>query len=449
MLSVVVMPLFGKTSPEEMVLEIVYIVLIAFIPSIIYMIVLRYVEKYDREPWGSMFTVFLWGATMGVVVVIIFRGMFYVHFGDYYPDLASDRKFTQLIAAVLITPIVAELIKPAGLLFVRYDIEESEDGLIYGAVSGLGYAATENLLFGIFLVSIYGMDFYINIVIIRSISVVLLNASASALTGYGVSRARAIKHKTGTLWAFPLFLLTAIAMHGFFNFLMISGLGMQDIYSVSSSLVFAIMLSIIFMTWIYSKIYRLDRLDDKEPEPDHERIPRHRQAHPRPHPGGGHPDYYARGTGPPPGRPRYPDEYYSQPGHRRPGEGPHGGPVHRAPPRAVRVGPAPGADPPPPEYAEQSTMPKATKIMDAEWSVPGKRQRIRHKERAAPEPEPEPEPELDWEDIPEDEKGGIDWEDAQEEPKKVKKPPARKKKGPAKVQWAEEEEEEEWRFEDD
>jgi RsiW-degrading membrane proteinase PrsW (M82 family) len=483
------MPLFGKTSPEEMLIEIILVVLIAFIPSIIYMIVLRYVEKYEREPWGSMFTVFLWGATMGVVAVIIFRGIFNVHFADFYPDMATDRRLKELVAASIITPFIAEIIKPIGLLFVRHDIEESEDGLIYGAVSGLGYAATENLLYGIFLVSIYGLEFYIYIVIVRSISVVLINASTSAMTGFGVSRATAVKHKTGTIWAFPLFLFGAMIVHGFFNYLMVAGLGIGDLMSVSSGLVFAIGISIIFMTWIYFKIYKLDRLDEipEEPEeapaagPDYDEYPSRRRdvdyppPHRRPHAGSDYPhDYYDE-----PVHHRRPHDAY--PHHRPPpAHASHSGPargIDARPPRARPVGHAsPHSRPPPPPsiYVEQPRVPerevthrdfgrrrradevpdtkrrpprdrgrappeaerhpRKEKVFEAEWleveEEPGRKPPARGRRR----PEPR-EPELDWEEEPEAAES-VEWEEP--EPKKPPKGRSRKKP-PKKVEWSDDE----------
>jgi RsiW-degrading membrane proteinase PrsW (M82 family) len=459
------MPLFGKTAPEEMILEIVLLIIIAFLPSIIYMVVLRYIEKYDREPWGSLGNVFLWGATMGVVVVIVVRGAFRVHFNDYYPELASDHKMVGLILAVLITPLIAEIIKPLGLLFVRHDIEEAEDGLIYGAVAGLGYAATENLLYGIFLVSIYGMEFFIYVIILRSISVVLLHASATALTGYGVSRATAAKHKVGSIFAFPLFLFAAIGLHSFFNYLMVSGEGISDLVSVGSSFSLAIVISIFFMGWIYFKIYRLDRLDEKEIEsddydddswPDERRRPVHRGArqddyygrpggHGSPPAPGGRPvreDYYERG--PPP---RQRDDYYERgrapPHHAR---APHRGhapaPAHQGHARGPHVRPTP----PPEVYIEQPRRPEPRrgtagfgkeksfevdeqkeppkpKVFEAEWSAPSK-------PRASPKPKREP--------VPEDgEPEMVDWEEVVEEPPaEEKKKKGKGSKKPSKVDWS-------------
>ena len=241
--------------------SLVITVLIAFIPSLVYLILIRYSEKYEREPWGSLGTTFLWGATMSVVIVIIVRGMFLVTINEWYPDLASDKDKVLLLAVVLITPFIAEIIKPVGLYFINVDIDEAEDGLIYGASIGLGFAATENLIYGIFVVTTYGLELFIFTIFIRSISVVLLHASCTSITGYGISRATAKRHATGRLYAFPLFLLLAISTHSLFNYLAITQTGKYASYQYS--LLVAIAIAVVSMSFIYFKIWRLDRLDEK------------------------------------------------------------------------------------------------------------------------------------------------------------------------------------------
>ena len=53
-----------------------------------------------------------------------------------------------LLLSVIIAPIIEELSKALGLRLIKNQIFELEDGLIYGAVAGFGFAATENLIYG-------------------------------------------------------------------------------------------------------------------------------------------------------------------------------------------------------------------------------------------------------------------------------------------------------------
>lgn len=250
-------------GPQPDVLGLTF--LIAFIPSLILMVVLRYTEKYEREPWGALGTAFLWGATATVVLVILARGFFQVYMKDKYPDIASDKEMMIIYTTWLITPIAAEILKLMSLFFVREELDEAEDGLIYGAVAGLGFAATEMMLYGIFVFSSYGITVFIHTVLLRTVSVVMLQASVGAIAGYGISRAVAKKHKKGKLWLSPVFLIVAIAIHGLFNAIANSTQGGGGFnISYTYALFFAIAVSVITWFIIWVKIIRLDRSDDNE-----------------------------------------------------------------------------------------------------------------------------------------------------------------------------------------
>jgi RsiW-degrading membrane proteinase PrsW (M82 family) len=303
--------------------KVIFTVLVAFIPPIIYTVIVRYSEKYEREAWGSIFQAFLWGGTLAIVLVILIRGFFNFNLEETNEVMASDLQWRTLILMCLITPFFAEIIKPVGLFLVRGDILEAEDGLIYGAVIGLGYTATESLLYGIYLAPVFGLDMFIAVVFMRSMSVMFIQSSTTALTCYGVTRAMKVKHKTGSFWAFPLFLFAAIGIHATFNYIVFMDLfqfGDVDIlFSMSSGLLFSIIFAFVLMIFIYTKIYRLDRLDEKpkpddeeetltRPEDEPEPMARPRQR-PQPPPGPA-PRRFAAAPPPPPRGRRTRDPYY-------------------------------------------------------------------------------------------------------------------------------------------
>ncbi len=250
--------LYAGPQPDVILLTLA----ISFVPSIILTVLLRFTEKYDREPWGSIWTAFLWGATGAVVLVILARGRFLVFMEESYPAIASDKYLMTLYVYCLLTPVVAELIKILGLFFVRTDLIEAEDGLIYGAVIGLGFAATETMLHGIFLYSSYGIEVFIRTVLLRVVSVVMLQGSLGAIAGYGITRAIAKKHKKGSLLLFPVFLLIAIVCHAAFNYIANSTMTNSSInMSYTYALVFSIAIAGVTWTIMWIKIFRLDRMD--------------------------------------------------------------------------------------------------------------------------------------------------------------------------------------------
>lgn len=250
---------------------IITVALMAYCPAIIYAILIRYVEKYDREPWGSISVAFLWGATLAVIIVTMVKGWFLTDVPNMYPDIASNSKEFYLYGDVLLLPFVAELVKLAGAYWVYDEMEEAEDGFIYGSVIGLGYAATKVLINGISVGVLYGTDELFSRVIIASVSLLLTNASITAISVYGVSRVTARKHtkKHSAISAVPFFLI-AVGMSMLFSYVVNFGStifseDLQSNFIIANSLVLtvSIVYALIISIVVYAKVWRLDRLDEK------------------------------------------------------------------------------------------------------------------------------------------------------------------------------------------
>ncbi len=204
---------------QETIFTALILVGAAFIPSLIYLWWVRNAEKIGRQRWSNLFKTFSWGAIFAVVIAVVlslaFSGfIFSTELQREYQFLA-DRTIQSLILVCVIAPIVEEFAKVLGVFSVKSKIYEIEDGLVFGAACGLGFAATENLLYetNTFITEGFGTAF-ITIVIVRSISSALLHGSASAMAGYGISKGM-FKGKNSFI---PYYLL-AVFMHGSFNFL--------------------------------------------------------------------------------------------------------------------------------------------------------------------------------------------------------------------------------------
>jgi RsiW-degrading membrane proteinase PrsW (M82 family) len=194
--------------------EYILLFVMAFLPPIIYAIWIRNTEKYQREKWKPIILCFIWGATIAVIAAIILE--YILHF-SLAPSI-DDRNVSALITVIIIAPFAEELTKPLALRLktVKKELDELEDGLIYGAVAGLGFSATENLLYGWSFMT-KGLLFFFILISIRSFGGCLLHASATAWTGYGYGKA-IMKH-TSLMRVLPYFLL-AILVHAFYNSLL-------------------------------------------------------------------------------------------------------------------------------------------------------------------------------------------------------------------------------------
>jgi RsiW-degrading membrane proteinase PrsW (M82 family) len=120
-----------------------------------------------------------------------------------------------VVSAVIVAPVVEEATKALGLRWVEDLHVELEDGLIYGAAAGLGFSATENLLYGVSALLDGGVGAFVATIAIRTVSSSLLHATASALLGYAVWKRRAGR---GSILTILGFYALAALVHAAFNF---------------------------------------------------------------------------------------------------------------------------------------------------------------------------------------------------------------------------------------
>lgn len=216
-------------------IELIILLAAAFLPPILYAIWIRNTERYHRERWMAIAVCFLWGATFAVIAAIILELMLGVSITLTF----QEGSFYQLLAILFIAPVAEELVKPLALTLptVHRELTEFEDGLIYGAVAGLGFSATENLLYGWGFLS-EGFVFFVVFMFIRSIGGCLLHASATALTGFGYGKT--VLNHTSILRVIP-YLVIAILAHAFYNFL-VSFSAIGAVVGLLAALIFVLIL---------------------------------------------------------------------------------------------------------------------------------------------------------------------------------------------------------------
>ena len=224
------------------------LIFLSFLPPLLYTLWIRNTERCHREQWTPIFLCFLWGATIAVVASFILEIILELPFtySLYQAEMAP------FLATVIIAPVIEEFTKPLALHLksVRNNLDELEDGLIYGAVAGLGFSATENLLYGYSFLS-EGIVVFLVLMAVRSFGGCLLHASATALTGYGYGKT--VMKNSSLLGVLPYFIL-AIFLHGFYNFLL-----SYEFVGVISGFFLAFLFVIIAIVMIRNRIRTLDK----------------------------------------------------------------------------------------------------------------------------------------------------------------------------------------------
>ncbi len=200
------------------------ILFLAFIPPIFFVVWFRNSEAHEREPWSEVFRAFIWGAVVGVFIAVVLSlalaallevgGLllerYWVRLGE---ALGTEIDMGLIVLVVVVAPIAEEFAKGLGVLRVRPKINELEDGVVYGASAGLGFGATENLLYGGVAYLAGGLEASLAVIGVRSFSSALLHASATSAFGYGVAKSTLVPGAS----LLPFYLL-AVFMHSAFNF---------------------------------------------------------------------------------------------------------------------------------------------------------------------------------------------------------------------------------------
>ncbi len=110
----------------------------AFLPAIIYILPLLWLDRYDPEPPWALASAFAWGALVAVVVSLLLNSAVIALMGDAIGVLVS-------------APIIEEASKGLGVLLflivLRHEFDDILDGIVYAGVIALGFATVENVFY--------------------------------------------------------------------------------------------------------------------------------------------------------------------------------------------------------------------------------------------------------------------------------------------------------------
>jgi RsiW-degrading membrane proteinase PrsW (M82 family) len=250
-------------------LTLAVIVLASVIPPVVYLLWVRGAETCQRNSLGSVVRAFLIGATLSIGLALVLETIvLQVLFGagPLSPLDPTNVTLVTFVSAVIVAPLVEELSKAIGVMGMRPYVDELEDGLVYGASVGLGFAACENMIYA-GSAAVNGIEAVLAIAAVRAVSSTLLHASATATSGYGLGR-KWLMGRSGTRTSWLGFYLVAVLLHGTYNFLAILGVIFtnSDVASLIG-LAAAVLLVITTFLYIRRRIESLDRASCRPPNP--------------------------------------------------------------------------------------------------------------------------------------------------------------------------------------
>jgi protease PrsW len=187
----------------------------ASIPALIYATVVLRLDRYEIEPLRAVLACFAWGA-VGAILFSLGTGLLF----QLAVEEMLGAETAEAASVVIGAPLVEESFKGiavlAVLIFARDEIDSTLDGLVYGALIGVGFAMTENILYFGQAYLEGGLGEFGTLVLSRAVLGGLGHPAYTAITGaaigwsrgrYGRGVARVIVPVLG--WALAVILHTA------------------------------------------------------------------------------------------------------------------------------------------------------------------------------------------------------------------------------------------------
>ncbi len=191
-------------------------VIAAAIPTLLYAWLVWWCDRYEREPWPLIAIAFIWGALPAVLLSAFIELIL-----DIPLSVLLSEPSRELIAAGILAPIIEEPIKGIALvglfLLASREFDNILDGIVYGALVGFGFAATENLLYFLSTLWERGWMGWLPVVLLRSVVFGFNHALFTSILGVGLGIARLTRWRW-LRWTAPLAGLGgAILLHAFHN----------------------------------------------------------------------------------------------------------------------------------------------------------------------------------------------------------------------------------------
>jgi len=180
---------------DQISVGLIAAVIAAAVPTAVYAFGVWWLDRYEKEPLPLLAVTFLWGAIPGAIVAI------------------AARFFVAGVAA----PILTESIKFAaiGFIFVRFrrEFDDILDGIVYGALAGIGFAMTTNLFTYVLGFLLGGFEFLRTSVLVNGIAFGLNEAYYGAIVGVGFGVSRWARDRRLRAWAPFLGWIVAVVLH--------------------------------------------------------------------------------------------------------------------------------------------------------------------------------------------------------------------------------------------
>lgn len=208
-------PIISSRQPETQLAAMGIGALIAFPAAMAYLTIPRLLDRYDPEPWSMLCIALAWGGIVAPGIAAVLNSS-----AHNYGFAISGPTGATMASTVLSAPIVEEFLKGIGVAGVFYfgkrEFDGIVDGIIYATFVGIGFAATENVLY-------YGralqesQDALAITVLVRGVLSPWIHPLYTSMIGIGFGIARETRNPSVRTIAPFLGFLIAVTLHLIWN----------------------------------------------------------------------------------------------------------------------------------------------------------------------------------------------------------------------------------------
>jgi len=189
--------------------------LAAAIPTVFWVLLIGWFDRYEKEPWVLLGVAFIWGSVGSLFLSIIVEVILGLPVSLIGGNLAS------IMGSSVLAPVTEEVSKGLMILlffvFAHREFDDLLDGIIYGAIIGAGFAMSENFLYFISKFAQGGIGGLAALAVMRAGVFGFSHSLYTGITGAGFGLIRYSKRWTPKLLFPLLFLALGVGVHATHN----------------------------------------------------------------------------------------------------------------------------------------------------------------------------------------------------------------------------------------
>lgn len=216
---------------------------LSFIPAFFYATIVYWLDRFEKEPRRLLVGAFLWGALVATTGAIIFSLIFQA--GIFL--VTGSELLVELTGATVVAPLVEESLKGLAVLLIflvfQHEFDSVLDGMVYAAITALGFAATENVLYLLGAYAEGGLGDMLVLFVLRVILGGWGHAVYTAFIGIGLAIARLSPNLLVSLVAPVVGWMIAVATHALHNAMAVFLVGSLGLGGLAATLL------VDWMTW--------------------------------------------------------------------------------------------------------------------------------------------------------------------------------------------------------